>query len=159
MIRIASFAVSFLVAASAFAGTPDAEIVVPLRDIPRGAVIAETELAYESVPAHRASATVATAIADLAGMEARRNLRAGEPVRFTDVKRPVLVAKGATVTMIFEAPGVKLSATGRAMAEGGMGQSITVLNPVSHRQIEAVVTGPGTVRAGAAPGRLVRAGD
>jgi hypothetical protein len=34
------------------------------------------------------------------------------------------------------------------MTEGGIGETVTVLNPVSYRQISCVVTGAGTVRAG-----------
>jgi flagella basal body P-ring formation protein FlgA len=34
------------------------------------------------------------------------------------------------------------------MSEGGMGETVTVLNPVSYRQISCTVTGAGTVSAG-----------
>jgi flagella basal body P-ring formation protein FlgA len=80
------------------------------------------------------------------GREARRALRAGELIRESDLKRPTLVAKGANVTMVFEAPGMQLTAVGRALAEGGEGDSITVLNPTSYRQVSAVVVSAGTVR-------------
>jgi flagella basal body P-ring formation protein FlgA len=84
---------------------------------------------------------------DLSGMQARRFLRAGEPVRADDVRRPILVAKGSLVTMNFTVPGITLTATGKAMSEGGMGETVTVLNPVSYRQITAIVTGAGEVSA------------
>jgi len=73
---------------------------------------------------------------------------AGEFLRSSDLKRPALVAKGSNVTMVFEAPGIHLTAVGRALAEGGEGDSIAVLNPTSYRQVVAVVTAPGTVRVG-----------
>ena len=82
----------------------------------------------------------------LKGMEARRMLRAGEIVRVDDVRHPVVVTKGAIITMTFEAPGVTLTATGRAMSEGGIGDTVTVQNPASFRLISGVVTGPGAVR-------------
>ena len=69
---------------------------------------------------------------DSTGMEARRMLRAGEAVRADDVRRPIVVTKGQTVTMTFEAPGVQLTAMGRAMSEGGVGDTVTVQNPVSY---------------------------
>jgi len=75
-------------------------------------------------------------------------LRAGQPVRADDVRKPILVTKGQTITMTFAAPGLTLTATGRAMSEGGMGETVTVQNPVSYRQITGVVTGAGEVRAG-----------
>jgi flagella basal body P-ring formation protein FlgA len=77
-------------------------------------------------------------------------LRAGELIRASDLKRPTLVAKGSAVTMIFEVPGIALTSVGRALAEGGEGDTIAVLNPASYRQVTAIITGPGTVRVGAA---------
>ena len=50
--------------------------------------------------------------------------------------------------MSFDAPGVTLTAIGKAMNEGGLGETVTILNPVSFRQITGVVTGSGQVRAG-----------
>ena len=139
------------VALSAFAQSADnqAELVVPAHDIARGSVIAESDLATKSVPVLRMNESLVRNLADAAGKEAKRALRAGEFMRMTDLKRPTLVAKGATVTMVFEAPGMSLTAVGRALAEGGEGDSIAVLNPTSYRQVVAVVTAPGMVRVGA----------
>jgi flagella basal body P-ring formation protein FlgA len=87
-------------------------------------------------------------------MQTRRVLRTGETLRPEDLRRPVLVVKGSTVTMTFEVPGIVLTATGRAMSEGGLGENVTVQNPASYRQITAVVIGPGQVRAQSGGGRL-----
>jgi flagella basal body P-ring formation protein FlgA len=81
------------------------------------------------------------------GRQTRRVLRAGLSMRNDDVRAPILVNKGTTVTMVFDAPGITLTATGKAMSEGGLGETVTVQNPASYRQISAVVTGPGTVKA------------
>ena len=74
-------------------------------------------------------------------------LSAGQPFRGDDVRHPIVVTKGQTVTMQFDAPGVELTAMGRAMSEGGVGDTVTVQNPASFRMITAVVIGAGTVRA------------
>jgi hypothetical protein len=50
--------------------------------------------------------------------------------------------------MTFDLPGLSVAAVGKAMSEGGLGESVTVVNPVSFRQVIGTVTGPGTVRAG-----------
>jgi len=81
------------------------------------------------------------------GLQARRVLAAGQPFRSDDVRRPIVVTKGQTVTMQFAVPGVELMAMGRAMSEGGVGDTVTVQNPVSYRMISAIVIAPGTVRA------------
>jgi flagella basal body P-ring formation protein FlgA len=131
------------------ADVPEVDVAVAINDIARGDVIAEADLEYKAVPAIRANGSVVRAITDVAGMEARRALKAGELIRTGDLKRPTMVAKGSTVTMLFEAPGMRLSAVGRALAEGAEGDTITVLNPTSFRKVEAVVIKPGTVRVGA----------
>lgn len=123
-------------------------IVVPARTIARGDVISESDLTYTNVAARRVFPGVVTGFNQLDGKQARRILRAGEPVRVDDVRAPILVTKGSRVTVTFHAPGIALTAIGKAMSEGGLGDSVTVLNPASYRQITATVTGPGTVAAG-----------
>jgi flagella basal body P-ring formation protein FlgA len=140
------------IAFSAFAQSPDnqIELVVPAHDIARGAVIGDDDLTTKLIPALRASTTIVRNAEDAVGHEAKRALRAGELIRGSDLKKPTLVAKGATVTMVFEVPGIALTSIGRALAEGGEGDTIAVLNPTSYRQVSATITGPGTVRVGAA---------
>jgi flagella basal body P-ring formation protein FlgA len=58
-----------------------------------------------------------------------------------------VITKGQTVTMQFVVPGVELTAMGRAMSEGGIGDTVTIQNPASYRMISGIVTAPGTVRA------------
>jgi flagella basal body P-ring formation protein FlgA len=135
-------------AGSAFAATPSTtRIVVPAHDIQRGEVIGESDLTYAEVEGAALPSTTITKFADLTGMQTRRMLRAGQGVRPDDVRRPVVVSKGQTVTMTFSAPGVELSAMGRAMSEGGIGDTVTVQNPASFRMVSGTITGAGTVRA------------
>jgi flagella basal body P-ring formation protein FlgA len=140
------FVCALAMAYPAFADT-GVRIVVPSRDIARGETLVESDLAYEFVAANAIMPGTATAMDSIVGQQTRRVLRAGQSMRNDDVRSPILVTKGTTVTMIFDAPGVTLTATGRAMSEGGVGDTVTVQNPASYRQISAVVTGPGTVKA------------
>jgi flagella basal body P-ring formation protein FlgA len=150
--RYSFFAMIFAAGiAPALADTQQAEgvrVVVPTHDIARGEVIAAADLVYGTIPSTSSLSGIATSASDLEGREARRFLRAGETVRTEDVRRPILVTKGSTVTMTFAVPGVSLTAIGRAVSEGGLGESVTVLNPVSYRQITCTVTGAGQVKAG-----------
>jgi len=130
------------------AQTANVRIVVPVHDIQRGETIVDTDLTYQMVTGDRPLGGIAVSTSELDGKEARRFIQVGEAVRIDDVRLPVLVTKGSTVTMTFAEPGIVLTSTGRATSEGGMGETVTVVNPVSYRQITGVVTGPGTVRAG-----------
>jgi flagella basal body P-ring formation protein FlgA len=133
--------------APALADTSAVRIVVPARDIARGEVIADSDLTFGTVPGSALMSGTLTSMAAVAGMETRRVLRAGEVLSAADLRRPIVVNKGQTVTMTFEAPGVDLTAMGRAMSEGGIGDTVTIQNPASFRMVTAVVTAAGTVRA------------
>ena len=142
---------------AAFAGT--IRIVVPAHDIARGDVIGESDLTYTTVDGAALMSGVPTKIDEIKGMQTRRMLSAGQPFRSDDVRKPIIITKGETVTMQFVVPGVELTAMGRAMSEGGIGDTVTIQNPASYRMISGVVTGPGTVRATGpigAPNKLVR---
>ncbi len=138
-------ALMLLLVSSAFANT--VRIVVPAHDIARGDTIGESDLTYTSVDGTALMSGVPTKMNEVLGQQARRVLAAGQPFRSDDVRRPIVVTKGQTVTMQFTVPGVELMAMGRAMSEGGVGDTVTVQNPVSYRMISAIVTAPGTVRA------------
>jgi len=131
----------------ALAADTDARVVVPSRDIARGETISDADLTTGTAVASQMRMGTITSMSELSGMQARRYLRAGELVMATDVRKPVIVTKGETVTMTFDAPGISLTATGRALSEGGIGETVTVVNPVSYRQVMATVTGPASVRA------------
>ena len=149
---IRKFAISLAFAALQFVAPPafaDAgvRIVVPARDIPRGQTISDSDLTYATVPGNALMSGTVTSFAAVKDMEARRMLHAGEALRADDVRHPVVVTKGQTVTMLFHAPGVELTAMGRSMGEGGVGDTVTVQNPSSFRMITGVITAPGTVIA------------
>ena len=134
-----------LAAGSAFAGT--VRIVVPAHAIARGDTLAEGDLTYTTVDGAALMSGVPTKMDEVKGMQTRRMLSAGQPFRAEDVRRPIVISKGQTVTMQFVAPGVELTAMGRAMSEGGVGDTVTIQNPVSYRMISGTVIAPGTVRA------------
>lgn len=122
-------------------------IVVPARDIARGETLSAADVTYQTVPVANAGLGAVSSLDDVVGFETRRVLRAGESLRASDLRHPVLVTKGTMISMSFEAPGITLTTMGRAMSEGGLGETITVQNPNSFRQITAIVTGQGQARA------------
>jgi len=150
-----AFALSFAALVPAFAdgsvaaGQPanGPRVVVPAHEIERGETITDADLVVQTITPDRMRPGVVMDAANLVGHEARRVLRAGEPVRSEDVKMPTLVVKGSTVTMTFAEPGIVLTGTGRAMGDAGLGESVVVQNPVSFRQVSCIVTGAGAVRA------------
>jgi flagella basal body P-ring formation protein FlgA len=75
---------------------------------------------------------------------------AGQPLSAADIGPPVMVAKGQTVVMVVETPGLYLAVQGLALSPGGRDDVIQVMNPLSRAVVAARVTSPG--RAVIAPG-------
>ncbi len=149
LICLASLVAVLLIASPAGAAT--VRVVVPAHDIARGEVIGESDLTYATVDGNALMSGVPTKMEEIKGMQARRVLSAGQPFRGDDVRRPIVITKGQSVTMQFSAPGVELIATGRAMSEGGIGDMVTIQNLASFRMIAATVLAPGVVRANGGP--------
>ena len=149
MKALALAALIVFAAGSAFAADAvnGPRIAVPVHDIERGEIITDADVVVQTIMPDRMRPGLVTDTSALVGHEARRMLRAGEPVRDQDVRMPILVIKGSTVTMTFAEPGIVLTATGRAMSDAGIGESVVVQNPVSFRQVSCIVTGAGQVRA------------
>ena len=57
--------------------------------------------------------------------------------------KPIVVKKGELVTLVFSLPGIELTAAGQALADGGKGDAIPVLNARSRRTVQGSVIGPG----------------
>ena len=83
---------------------------------------------------------------DLVGMAAKRILKEHNPIRLSDVQRPVLVRKNGLVTIHLASRSMKLTAQGQAMQDGSEGEIVQVKNIQSKKVIEAVVTNAGKVR-------------
>jgi flagella basal body P-ring formation protein FlgA len=105
----------------------------------------------ETLPlrAERAAPDAITDARDLVGKTPRRALRAHEPLRGSDVRAPLVVRKDDLVTIVLETPGMRLTAQGKALEDGGLGAAIRIANTKSSRVIEAVVTGPNLVAVAA----------
>jgi flagellar basal body P-ring formation protein FlgA len=137
----------FAALASPALADTNVRVVVPSRDIARGEVITNSDLTFGTVAGSALMGGTITKLDAVQGMEARRALRSGEVLSANDLRHPVVVTKGQTITMMFEAPGVELTAMGRAMSEGGVDDTVTIQNPASYRMISGVVIAPGVVRA------------
>lgn len=110
--------------------------------VTRGNIITPVDVEYREIAVTRIGTNVVTDIADVLGMEARRSLRAGQSIRDNDVMRPLLVNKGAVITMTYDTPGMRLTNVGQALANGAMGEVIAVMNPKSKRTVFAKVIAP-----------------
>ena len=110
-----------------------------------GQVIDAADLTSQRIRIARLGRNAIIDPADAVGKSARRPLRPGRALRAGDLRRPVAVAKGALVTMVYSADGLLLTASGRALEAGAKGDVIRVVNTHSHQTVEALVARAGEV--------------
>lgn len=84
--------------------------------------------------------------AELHGRAARRTLAAGTALTVEMLTPDLVVHRGQEVTLIVQAAGIEVRATGRALEDAAMGARIHVANASSKRVVEGVVESADTVR-------------
>jgi flagellar basal body P-ring formation protein FlgA len=89
--------------------------------------------------------------ARLIGTTPRSRLRAGEPVRDSETRSPVVVARNAPVVIRLVHGSMTLTAQGKAEEDGSRGDVIRVRNVHSNKTIEATVVGPDIVAVNLGP--------
>ena len=123
----------------------DGQVLVLVRDVPRGGVIIDADLGWQAGNPARPVRNPADPDAAV-GMEARRLLKAGQALQVSDLKAAAVIRKGDPVTLLYVTPGVKLTVDGVAQNEAAKGEAVRVLNSYSKRTIEAVAHAPGEAR-------------
>jgi flagella basal body P-ring formation protein FlgA len=129
------------------------EAAVLARNVDRNEVIKSSDVTVERRPKAEVGADVA-ARERAVGMQARRQLRAGQALKTADLAKPDLVSRDQNVTLIYEAAGLYLTVRGKALEGGTEGDVVNVLNLQSKRTVPGVVIGRGQVSISVATPRL-----
>ena len=82
------------------------------------------------------------------GMAARRPIREGDAVSLRDISAPMVVKKDDVIAVTFAMNGMSLTLQAKALTDAASGQSVSVMNPASHKIIQAVATAPGQAVVG-----------
>ncbi|HWV51568.1 flagellar basal body P-ring formation chaperone FlgA [Pseudorhodoplanes sp.] len=121
------------------------DAVVLARPIARGDVLRASDVKLEKRPKTELQNDTVRDLSAAVGMAAQQPLRAGQAIRTTDLARPVLVKRSESVMIVYEVPGIVLTARGKAEESGSMGDTVNVLNVQSKRTVQGVVTGPNQI--------------
>jgi flagellar basal body P-ring formation protein FlgA len=124
--------------------------LVAARRLEPGDVITPADVRATQVAERRLVGPVESDLSQVVGQTPKRTIVAGQPVEAADVGPPIMVPKGATVALLLETPNMSLTAQGLALAAGGRGDVIQIMNPLTRAVVAARVTGAG--RAAVEPG-------
>lgn len=109
------------------------------RTLPAGTVIQAGDL----IPAPGSNPAEADL---LIGMQTRITLYAGRPVNPAQLQRPRLVARNQIVPLIYRHGALLIATSGRALAEGGAGEVIPVMNLGSRQTVSATIADDGSLQ-------------
>ena len=79
------------------------------------------------------------------GLEARVTLYAGRPITAASVGAAALVERNQTVALVYRAGGLSILTEGRALARGGPGDVIKVMNLSSRATVTGTINPDGSV--------------
>lgn len=122
------------------------QVPVLAHQLAPGAVIGRGDLDWLNLRADRVPGNVVVDYDNLLGKSPRRAIRPGQPVRRSDLREPVLVARNSLVVLRLELNRMVLTAQGRALEDGAAGEVIRVRNTKSNTVVSGVVAETGTVR-------------
>jgi flagella basal body P-ring formation protein FlgA len=120
------------------------EVAVLARNVDRADLLKASDVTVERRPKAEIGGEAATRDRAV-GMQMRRSLRAGSPLKVADLVKPDLVQRDQGVTLIYQTAGIYLTTRGKALDNGTEGDVVNVLNLQSKRTVTGVVTGRGQV--------------
>jgi flagella basal body P-ring formation protein FlgA len=125
-------------------GSVEADVVVTTAAVVAGQELGASQLAVE----RRDASGTPGAISDLAaavGMSSRRPLHTGEIIDKSWLLEPMLVKRGATVSIVARDAGIEVQAPGEAMEDGRRDQIVRVRNTLNGKVLRARVIAGDTV--------------
>jgi flagella basal body P-ring formation protein FlgA len=76
-----------------------------------------------------------------------RNVGVHQPLELKDLDKPLVLKRGDMVKIVYDQPGLSVTAKGQANADGGVGDTLAVTNVTSQKRIFCKVVDAQTVRA------------
>jgi flagella basal body P-ring formation protein FlgA len=123
------------------------QVVVAATNLPAGQVLQRDSLKLDRMEADKISKAHYLESQGLEGQELLRAVRAGEPIRVSDLRPATLVKRGEMVLMTIGSPATfEISVKAEAMQDGRVGEQIKLRNTESGRTLSGVVTGKGTAK-------------
>lgn len=124
---------------------PLIDIAVARGTLQKGTGITGSDIEMKAIRQSLIRGTPYTDLADLQDLVTRRALVAGSPITTNDVQIPISVKRGDKITLLYKTSAFELTAQGRAMQDGRMGDRVKIVNTDSNKNLQGTVVARGQV--------------
>ncbi|MES2215524.1 MAG: flagellar basal body P-ring formation chaperone FlgA [Pseudomonadota bacterium] len=107
------------------------ELPVALKQIRVGDIISVEDVTTAKTRLNHTKTGYALSIENLIGMQAKKNLQSGAPIKLSDVAPPHVIHDGDIVSLIYQNNHLKLKTLGTAIGSGSIGDIIKATNNTS----------------------------
>jgi len=121
-------------------------VVVLKRPLARNQVISDDDVCLEKKDLSKVPPGAVTDVDAVVGQRLKRTLAVGTVLRGAWLDKPTLVKRGDVVKLMIETAVLRITALGRADEQGGMGDTVRVINLDSKRRVYGQVVDRQTVR-------------
>jgi flagella basal body P-ring formation protein FlgA len=121
------------------------EVVKASRKIRPGQIVSSEDVHLAQEQSSQMQRNILTVAEDAVGKKAVRSIQAGQPIAAQMLDDPPVIKKGTRVLIIAGNPMMRVSAGGKAVEDGRLGEEVRVVNLSSGKEIHATVKGPGVV--------------
>jgi flagella basal body P-ring formation protein FlgA len=117
------------------------------RPLKQNEMISEADLEVHKMNLTDAADRFATRPDQVESRRVLRNIGVHQPLELRDLDKPLVLKRGDSVQIVYEEPGLSVTAKGQANADGGVGDALAVTNIESKKTIHCKVVDAQTVRA------------
>jgi flagella basal body P-ring formation protein FlgA len=110
-------------------------------------IVTEADLEVQKINLTEAADRVATSLDQVESRRVLRNVGLHQPLELKDLDKPLVLKRGDIVKIVYEQPGLSVTAKGQVNADGGVGDTLAVTNTTSQKKIFCKVLDAQTVRA------------
>lgn len=119
-----------------------ADAVIATRSLPARATVGLADITTVAADIPGAATTADQVV----GQSLRVAVQAGRPLRLDDVTAPMVVARNQLIKLHYTQGGMTISAEGRALDAGSLGQMVRVMNLSSRGTVQGIILPDGSVQ-------------
>ncbi len=117
------------------------------RPMKQNEMLTEADLEVHKMNLTDAVDRFATRLDQVENRRVLRSLGVHQPLELKDLDKPLVLKRGDQVKIVYEEPGLSVTASGKADADGGVGDTLAVTNVSSNKTVHCKVVDARTVTA------------